>query len=152
MPKSNSRAARVAVALVVAAPFAVGACGSDDNPSAPPDASLSPATAEQLATASDRVADQLESGDVCAAAHRADDLDAAVAAADIPAELRPDIEAAAEQLVDAVNCEVVVETQPTETEEEQKKEEDHPDDSSGPGRGPHDKLPPGQAKKFGGEE
>jgi hypothetical protein len=154
MSTGNSRARALAVALALAAMPVLGACGSSDDSG---DASLSSATAEELALQSEQIADELDAGDDCAAAHRADDLDAAVAEADIPDELRTEVEGATQQLVDQVNCEEPEETttEETTTEEDEKKPEDEDDekgkeeDSSGPpGQGGE---PPGQEKKQSGE-
>jgi hypothetical protein len=164
MSTGNSRARALVVTLALAAVPVLGACGSSDDSG---DAPLSSATAEQLAAQSERIAEDLDAGDDCAAAHRADDLDAAVAEANIPEELRTEVEGATQQLVDQVNCEQPEETTTEETTteettteetttEEEKKPEDEDDekgkeeekDSSGPpGRGGE---PPGQEKKISG--
>jgi hypothetical protein len=158
MSTGNSRGRALAVALALAAVPVFGACGSSDDSG---DASLSSATAEELAAQSERIAEELDAGDDCAAAHRADDLDAAVAEADIPDALRTEVEGATQQLVDQVNCEQPEETtteetttEETTTEEEEKKPEDEDDgkgkeeDSSGPPG--HGGEPPGQEKKVSG--
>jgi hypothetical protein len=158
MSTGNPRAMALAVALALAAVPVLGACGSSDDSG---EASLSSATAEELASQSEQIAAELDAGDTCAAAHRADDLDAAVAEADIPEELRTEVEDATQQLVDQVNCEPPPEettteettTEETTTQEEEKKPEDDEkskeEDSSGPpGKGGE---PPGQEKKPSGE-
>jgi hypothetical protein len=157
MLTGNSRARALAVTLALAAVPVLGACGSSDDSG---DVSLSSATAEELAAQSEQIAEELDAGDDCAAAHRADDLDAAVAEADIPDELRTEVEGATQQLVDQVNCEPPPEetttaettTEETTTEEEEKKPEDGDDEKgkkedSSPGHGGE---PPGQEKKASG--
>jgi hypothetical protein len=147
MSTGNPKARALAVALALAAVPVFGACGSSEDSS---EASLSSATAEELASQSERIADDLDAGDSCAAAHRADDLDAAVADADIPEELRTEVEGATQRLVDQVNCEEPEETttEETTTEEDEKEEDDGKDkgedESTPPGHGGE---PPGKAKK-----
>jgi hypothetical protein len=138
------------VAITLAAVLALAACGSDeDSPPTETTVSLRAATAERLAQRSERIADEIDSGDTCAAAHSADELDAAVAEAEIPAELRPELEAASEELVNSVNCPPPPE--PKEKKEKEKKEEDDhgpgEDSSQGP-PGEDGDLPPGQEKKY----
>ncbi|MGH2983080.1 MAG: hypothetical protein ACRDK5_02310 [Solirubrobacterales bacterium] len=147
----SPKAMGVGAAIALAASFSLAACGSDENPSPTETAvSLRAATAERLAERSEEIADQLDSGDTCGAAHSADDLDAAVADADIPAELRPEIEAASEELVNSVNCPPPPEPKEKKKGKGKEKGEDHGDDE-GPGFGPpgHEgDLPPGQEKKY----
>lgn len=146
-PKAMGAVATVALA----AGLSLAACGSDQAP--PPSktvAALPAATANRLAGQSERIADQLDSGDVCGAAHSADELDGAVAEADVSAELRSELEAATEQLVNSVNCPPPPEPKKKEKDKGNQEEgEDHghdEDSSSGsPGRGD---LPPGQEKKY----
>jgi hypothetical protein len=152
MSTGNPKARALAVALVLAAVPLLGACGSSDDSD---EAALSSATAEDLASQSEQIADELDAGDDCAAAHRADDLDAAVAEADIPEELRTEVEGATQQLVDQVNCAPPPEettTEKTTTQEEEKPEDDEEgkevDPSGPPGQGGE---PPGQEKKPSGE-
>jgi hypothetical protein len=134
------------VVVGVAAAISLAACGSDED-SPPPKTvpALPAATAERLAAQSERIADQLESGDVCGAAHSADELDFDAAEANVPVALRAELEAATEQLVNSVNC-----PPPPEPEKKQKKgdndEGDGKDeDSSGP---PPGELPPGLEKQY----
>jgi hypothetical protein len=100
----KSRAAGLAI-LVALAGLVLGACGSGGGdttkPQPPP---VSAATAGHLAKLSERVASDLDAGDTCHAAHAADDLRAAVQESDLPANLRPGVEAVAGNLVDQVNC------------------------------------------------
>jgi hypothetical protein len=140
------------VAITLAAVLALAACGSDeDSPPTETTVSLRAATAERLAQRSERIADELDSGDTCAAAHSADELDAAVADAEIPAELRPELEAASEGLVNSVNCPPPPEPKEKDEKDKEKKEEDEhgpgEDSSEGPPGGDGD-LPPGQEKKY----
>lgn len=94
--------------------------------------------AEDLAARSDAVADALDAGDVCTAAVRADELnDATVAAINngqVPQEFQEDLQARANELVNAVNC------PPPPTTTEEKEEE-----GEGKGRG----KKKGQKKKGG---
>ena len=83
----------------------LGACGSgSDTTTTPVRPAVSAATADRLAKLSDRIASDLDGGDICHAAHAADDLRSAVEASDLPATLRPGVDAAAGRLVDQVNC------------------------------------------------
>jgi hypothetical protein len=141
------------VAITLAAVLALAACGADeDSPPTETAVSLRAATAERLAQRSERIAEELDSGDTCAAAHSADELDAAVADAEIPAELRPGLEAASEGLVNSVNCPPPPEPEEKEKEKkdrEKKQEEDGPDEDSNQGPSGEDgDQPPGQEKKY----
>jgi hypothetical protein len=91
--------------LLVLVPVGLGACGSgSDTTTTPVRPAVSAATADRLAKLSDRIASDLDAGDICHAAHAADDLRSAVEASDLPATLRPGVDAAAGRLVDQVNC------------------------------------------------
>jgi hypothetical protein len=92
------------IALVTAA-AALAGCGSGSDDGDASTSGIAAGTAERLASMSDGIASSLESGDTCGAAAQADDLRAAVSRADLPAELRREAEAAADQLVNEVNCE-----------------------------------------------
>jgi hypothetical protein len=149
-PRPKAMGAVVTVAL--AAGFSLAACGSDENPPPKTVPALPAPTADRLAEQSERIADQLDSGDICGAARSADELDGAVAEADVPAELRSELEAATEQLVNSVNCPPPPEPEKDEKkdEEKEKKEDEHGQDEdpgSGP-PGPDGDLPPGQEKKY----
>ena len=78
----------------------------------------------QLAARSDEVEVKLDAGDVCGAAHEADELAREVEKAGdrIPAELRDELEAGTEQLVNTVNC------PPPPEPEKEKKDKDEGDD------------------------
>jgi hypothetical protein len=146
----------VAAVIAVAASGSLAACGSDeDSPPTKTVAALPAATAERLAKQSERIADQLDAGDTCTAAHSADDLDSAVGDADVPAELRRELEAATEQLVNSVNCPPPPEPPEEETkkkeedEEKKQKDEGRGEEESDPGPpGQGGDLPPGQKKKY----
>jgi hypothetical protein len=137
------------VVAAIVAGISLAACGSEED--APPPKtvpSLQPATAERLAAQSERIADQLDSGDICGAAHSADELDFEAADANVPAALRSELEAATEQLVNTVNC-----PPPPEPEKKPKKKNEgdegdgggQGEDSGGPSPGD---LPPGLEKKY----
>ena len=146
---------RLPILLALAA-LGLAACGSggSDSPVAqrPP---VSVATADELAKLSDRIASDLDAGDTCHAAHAADDLLAAVEDSDLPATLRPGVDAAAGRLVDQVNCPPP--PAPPPAKEKKKPDEsngDHSNDHHGGEHGPKPpghggKVPPGQAKLKG---
>jgi hypothetical protein len=152
----NSTAAGVGAALtLVIVTGSITACGSDGSA-----ASLSNASPDQLAALSDQIAEALDAGDDCGAAHKADQLETAVSDANLPADVRSEAEAGAAQLVDQVNCEST-----TTTTDKQKHDETQTDENGGqsgdhsgggdqttppeskptpPGHG--GEVPPGQAK------
>jgi hypothetical protein len=143
------KALGLAIALV-AAMGTLGGCGSDGEESA--SGGIPSGTADRLAEMSDEIAAALEAGDVCGAAARADDLRAAVSEAEISAELRSEVEAGADQLVNGVNCDSEPEATTTEEEDgkherdEEREEEDG--DSGSSGEGPDSSGPPGQDQDF----
>lgn len=157
----KSRPAGLAI-LVALAALVLGACGSgggdSTKPQPPP---VSAATAGHLAKLSERVASDLDAGDTCQAAHAADELKAAVQESDLPANLRPGVDAVAGNLVDQVNCPPPPPPAPPpeKTKPEKPKDEHHGDQHNGdehkggdngpkpPGHG--GKLPPGKAKLKG---
>jgi hypothetical protein len=151
MGNASPKAMGAVVAVALAAGLSLAACGSDEDSPPPPKtvASLPAPTADRLAVRSERIADQLDSGDVCGAAHSADELDGAVAEADVPAELRTELEAATEQLVNSVNCPPPPEP-PKKKEKGDKDGEHGEEEDSGDGRpGPDGgDLPPGLEKKL----
>jgi hypothetical protein len=151
--------------LVTLGALVLGACGSGrgdtTRPQPPP---VSAATAGHLAKLSERVASDLDAGDTCHAAHAADDLRAAVQESDLPANLRPGVDAVAGNLVDQVNCPPPPAPPPEKKKPEKPKDKHHGDQQNGdqhnggehqggdngpkpPGHG--GKLPPGQAKLKG---
>jgi len=146
---------RLPILLALAA-LGLAACGSGGSDSTvaqrPP---VSVATADELAKLSDRIASDLDAGDTCHAAHAADDLRAAVEDSDLPATLRPGVDAAAGRLVDQVNCPPP--PAPPPAKEKKKPDEsngDHSNDHHGGEHGPKPpghggKVPPGQAKLKG---
>jgi hypothetical protein len=87
--------------------LAVAGCGGEDG--APDNAPrIDAAAATQLADRSDEVASLIDAGDVCGAAHRADELLAAaeteVEKGTVPPALASELTAKAEALRDEVNC------------------------------------------------
>ena len=162
----KSRPAGLAI-LVALAALVLGACGSGGGdttkPQPPP---VSAATAGHLAKLSERVASDLDAGDTCHAAHAADELKAAVQESDLPANLRPGVDAVAGNLVDQVNCPPPPPppAPPPEKKPEKPKDEHNGDQHNGdqhhgdqhqggdngpktPGHG--GKVPPGKAKLKG---
>jgi hypothetical protein len=151
--------------LLVLAAVGLGACGSGSDTTTTRDRpAVSAATADRLAKLSDRIASDLDGGDICHAAHAADDLRSAVDESDLPATLRPGVDAAVGRLVDQVNCPppLPAPAPPPEKkpkEEKKPKKEEHGnqdkqghggDEKSGPGHSVHGGLaPPGQAKLKG---
>lgn len=103
MRKGNLMAAGAAIAFALATLGLLG-CGSGGGGPTTTAPALSAATAGHLAKLSERIATDLDSGDTCNAAHAADELDAAVGDAQLPASLRHGVETVAGQLVDEVNC------------------------------------------------
>jgi hypothetical protein len=153
----SSTPVALAWGLVVMA-LGVGACGSgNDSESAEPPPPISVATAKQLASLSEEIATDLEAGDTCTAAARADDLADAIESARIDRNLRPGIEEVATDLVNQVNCPPPPE--PEMMEDEEKKDEGK--GKEGEGEEGSDEayedaqlgqLPPGQARKIEGFE
>jgi hypothetical protein len=156
MGNPSAKAMGVVATVALAAGFSLSACGSDQDPSPPKTvASLPAPTADRLAARSERIADQLDSGEVCEAAQSADELDGAVAEADIPSELRSELEVATERLVNSVNCPPPPEPKPEKKEKgkpEEGEDGGHDEDSSSGAPGRDGDLPPGQEKKYKDEE
>jgi hypothetical protein len=133
-------------AVAIAAGLSLAACGSEEE--APPPKTVpavSASTANQLAERSERIAEQLDSGDVCGAAHSADELDGAVAEAEVSAELRAELESATERLVNSVNCPPPPEPEKKEKDKDDKDEDGESDSGPPP---PEGDLPPGLRKKL----
>jgi hypothetical protein len=152
MGNSSPKAMGAVATVALAACFSLAACGSDQDPSPPKTvASLPAPTADRLAARSERIADQLDSGDLCGAAHSADELDGAVEEADVPSELRSELEAATEQLVNSVNCppppEPKPKKEPKKHDAEKEGDDRSKDEDSGPSGNDGD-LPPGKEKKY----
>jgi hypothetical protein len=117
--------------LLVLAALGLAACGSgSDTTTTPARPAVSATTADRLAKLSDRIATDLDAGDVCHAAHAADDLSAEVQESDLPANLRPGVEAVAGDLVNQVNCPP---PPPPPEPEPEKKPKKHEGDQRGKG-------------------
>lgn len=113
--------ARPAAFLVGLAALAFTACGGggqETTPASQP--AISAGTAQALADQADGIADTLESGDVCGAAHEADAFDQAVIDAinggRVPAAFQESLLATAHKLRDTINC--------PQTEEDENKDEE----------------------------
>ncbi|HSD24046.1 MAG TPA: hypothetical protein VLB79_06925 [Solirubrobacterales bacterium] len=145
----------------------LAACGSgDETTTTTARPAVSRTTADHLAKLSNRIASDLDAGDLCHAAHAADDLSTAVEDSDLPANLRPGVETVATELVNQVNCPPPPPPPPPAPEKPKKPEEKKPDEhgkghgnEQGNGNGnEHGKgnskhggfVPPGQAKLKGG--
>jgi hypothetical protein len=148
---------KAVAALILLALAAIGAagCGSEDEQPAPKPPPVSAATANHLATLSERIATDLDAGETCEAAYAADELEGAVEEADLSATLRPEVQEVASRLVDEVNCPPPPPApEPKKPKEEKPKEEKKPkqDEEGGGaegefgGPGHSGGLPPGQAK------
>jgi hypothetical protein len=144
--------------LFALATLGLAACGSGSDPTTTAPPAVSATTADRLAKLSDRIASELDAGDLCHAAHTADDLNAEVQRSDLPASFRPGVDEVATSLVNDVNCP----PPPPPPEPEKKAKKDHPEEHRNGGHGPgHDEhskpghsdhggfVPPGQAKLKG---
>jgi hypothetical protein len=160
MSTGKLRAAGLAISLALAA-LALAGCGSsgEETTTAVKRPTVPAATADHLAKLSNTVASDLDAGSTCEAAYAADELQAAIGEANLPASMRSSVDDAAGRLVDQVNCP----PPPTTTEEDKKpKKEKKPKDEEGdhdhegphpPGHSKHGGfVPPGQAKLKGGTE
>lgn len=149
MSVGKFRALGSAIALAAAAAV-LGGCGSDGGDAA--GGSLPADTAEELAAMSDGIADALEAGDTCDAAHRADELQTAVSEADIPDDLRDEVEAGADQLVNGVNCESDEDRTTTKDEGGEGDEDENggsgDEESGDSGSSDEGSSPPGQSEEF----
>jgi hypothetical protein len=107
--------------------LAVAGCGGEDNPpnNAP---RIDAAAATQLAQRSEEIAQLIDDGDVCTAAHRADDLLAVaeqeVAKGTVPPALAAELTSKAKALQDEVNCEESPPPPPPAPVEEGEEDED----------------------------
>jgi len=148
----NLKAYGATVAVVLAV-LALSACGSGNGTPDAVQPAITPATANELAKLSDRIASDLDAGDTCHAAHAADDLKAAVEQADLPDSMRGTVDETAGRLVDEVNCPPPPPPPPPEPKKHKHDEGDnkdhHGDENKPPG---HGGVPPGQAKLGGGVE
>jgi hypothetical protein len=144
------RAAGLATSLALAT-LALASCGSGGGDSTtvalPPP--VSPDTAGHLAKLSDRVATDLDAGDTCNAAHAADDLQAAIEDADLPASMRSSVDAAAGRLVDQVNCPPPPPAPEPEQKKKKKKHDEGQDEHKPEEGGDQGHVPPGHAKHGG---
>lgn len=125
----NPPTLRKPILLIVVALAASGCGGGEQSAqTTAPRPTLQRTVAENLATRSDAIADALDAGDVCTAAVRADELrDATITAINngqVPQEFQEDLQARANELVNAVNCP----PPPTTTEKNE-------DENEGKGRG-----------------
>jgi hypothetical protein len=89
--------------------IALAGCGSSsETPTGQTAAALPRALANALADKSDEIASALEGRDTCGAAHHADELkdavDAAISDGQVPAAFRAELERAATDLQNEVNC------------------------------------------------
>jgi hypothetical protein len=95
------------------------------------------AVADELAERSEAVADKIEAGDVCGAAHEADALEdrveALIAAGDIPRRYQDELQSEAVWLRDRVNCPEAA--PPPEEDEEEQEEKEEEDDKKDKGKG-----------------
>jgi hypothetical protein len=151
MRTGHMKAVGLAISVALAALAVIG-CGSGGGGTTTQQPALSAPTANRLATLSERVASDLDAGDTCHAAHAADDLNAAVQQADLPASLRSGVDEVAGRLVDEVNC------PPPPPPPEPKKKDKHKNDQAKEGDRQGDEhkppghsggLPPGKAKLKG---
>jgi hypothetical protein len=124
----SGRATAAALLVTVALAACGGGDGASDETATAAAPTLPRALAEELALASDEVADLIEAGDGCAASERAAELRertlAAVEGGDVPAELEDHLVTAVEALATGIVCE------PAATEDEEDDDED-----SGKGKG-----------------
>ncbi len=129
-PVQRSGRASAAALLVT---VALAACGGGDSASDETATAAAPtlprALAEELALASDEVAELIEAGDGCAASERAAELRertlAAVESGEVPTELEDPLVRAVEALATGIVCE------PAATEED----DDEDDEDRGKGKG-----------------
>jgi hypothetical protein len=107
--------------------FLLAACGGGSSVNAEGPA-LPRSVADDLAGRSDQIADALDGGDVCGAAHLADQLkdavDAAVAGGRIPLAFQDELERTASDLQNQVNCEEKKEHEKDKGKGEKKGHED----------------------------
>jgi len=86
----------------------LAACGGGSDTTAAQAAALPRGVADDLAAKSDEIADALDRGDQCGAAHHADELkdevEAAVADGRVPAAYQGELERTATELQNEVNC------------------------------------------------
>lgn len=140
--------------------LAFAGCGSDDGgKTAAEPAAIPSATADRLAAMSERIATELDAGNVCGAAERADELSEAVDRARLPARFS-EVGTVATTLVDQVNCPPPPPPPPLPPPPPPEPKEEKKDKGKGDQGGYEDaelpgfdqKLPPGQAKKLAGDD
>lgn len=125
--KPRERTARAAAVVVAIALVGAGCGDSDDGGSEPAEPPVIPArVAEELAKRSDEVSAKLSEGDLCAAAHKADELVNEVdkAEKEIPSELHAELKQGAEQLQNTANCPPPPEEEDKDEEKDKEKEKD----------------------------
>jgi hypothetical protein len=128
-------ARRLAAALATFACVAtVAGCGGGERERRAEPPKIPSAVANELAERSEAVAEKVEAGDVCGAAHEADALEdrveALIAEGEIPARYRDELHSEAIWLRDRVNC-----PEPAPPPVEEEKEEDDKGDDKGKGKG-----------------
>jgi hypothetical protein len=132
--------------IFIAAVLAATGCGGSERSAetTPPRPTLPRAVADDLAARSDAIADALDANDVCTAAVRADELQAATIAAinegKVPEPFQENLQARANELVNTINCP----PPPTTTEED--------DEGEGKGRGRGKSGKKGGGQSGGGGE
>ena len=94
--------------LTACSAILLAGCGGED-PQRADGPAIDRTAATRLAATSDEIAELIDQGDECTAAHQADELLAAVreeiAAGTVPPALAPELEANAQALQNEVNCE-----------------------------------------------
>jgi hypothetical protein len=117
---------KLLIVIALGAALAPASCGGSDSGEAP---KLPRALAADLADTSEAIADALDAGDVCGAAGLADQLkdavDEAVSAGQVPPELRGEVEQAALDLQNGVNCPAPPEEEEEEGEKGKGKKKGH---------------------------
>jgi hypothetical protein len=119
---------KLLIVIALGAALAPASCGGSDQSSAEAPR-LPRALASDLAETSEAIAHALDAGDVCGAAGLADQLkdavDAAVSAGEVPPELRGELQQAALDLQNGVNCTEEPEEEKEEGEEGKGKKKGH---------------------------
>jgi hypothetical protein len=147
---TGTRKATGLALLLSLATLGLAACGSgsDATTITTTRPAVSRETADHLAKLSNTIASDLDAGETCSAAMAADDLRAAVAESDLPANIRPGVEDVATNLVNDVNCPPP--PPPPEPAKEKKPKKNEGDEhGNGNGHGGDEKTPPGHTKHGG---
>ena len=117
--------------LTACSALLLAGCGGDDPRRAEGPVIDAP-VASRLAAGSEEIAELIDQGDECTAAHRADELLAAVReeidAGTVPQALAPELEANAQALQNEVNCEAPPQPEGEDEGEEGQGEDDAVDD------------------------